>query len=119
VLAGVGCGALACAILVANNLRDIETDRVAGKRTLAVRLGSARTRWFYVLLLGAAFAAGAVAGVRHPAALIVLVSALPAAGCSRTVLGGATGRELVPVLKTTGVILLGYGLLLGVGLWVS
>ena len=48
VLAGVGCGALACAILVANNLRDIPTDRIAGKRTLAVRLGDRRTRWFYV-----------------------------------------------------------------------
>ena len=46
-MAGVGVGALACAILVANNLRDIPTDVVAGKRTLAVVLGDARTRWLY------------------------------------------------------------------------
>ena len=59
--AAVGIGALACAILVANNLRDIPTDRVAGKMTLAVRLGDDRTRGFYVLLLG--LAAVALVGV--------------------------------------------------------
>ena len=47
--AGIGIGALACAILVANNLRDIPTDTVAGKRTLAVRLGDERTRYLYAL----------------------------------------------------------------------
>ena len=60
--AGVGVGALACAILVANNLRDIPTDTVAGKRTLAVRLGADRTRGLYVLLvLAAALAVVAIA----------------------------------------------------------
>ena len=53
VYAAVGIGAIACAILVANNLRDIPTDRGAGKITLAVRLGDDRTRLFYVLLLAA------------------------------------------------------------------
>ena len=52
--AGIGVGALACAILVANNLRDIPTDRVAGKRTLAVVLGEERTRALFALLLAAA-----------------------------------------------------------------
>ncbi len=51
---GVGIGSLACAILVVNNLRDIPTDTVAGKLTLAVRLGDGRTRWFYVLLVATA-----------------------------------------------------------------
>src|SRR4051795_4085348 len=50
--AAIGIGALACAILVANNLRDIPTDRLAGKLTLAVRLGDDRTRGLYVLPLG-------------------------------------------------------------------
>ena len=52
---GRAVGFLACALLVVNNLRDIPTDAVAGKRTLAVRLGDARTRWLYVALIAAAF----------------------------------------------------------------
>ncbi len=86
VLAGVGCGALACAILVANNLRDLETDRVAGKHTLAVRLGDQRTRWFYVSLLVAALAALVAIGVIHVPAFAVLTTAVPAARCARVVL---------------------------------
>ena len=112
-LAGVGCGALACAILVANNLRDLETDRVSGKRTLAVRLGDRRTRWFYVVLLVSAFVALAAIGLIHVPALAVLVTVLPAARCARTVLAGARGRDLVPVLKMTGSLLLLYGAVLG------
>jgi 1,4-dihydroxy-2-naphthoate polyprenyltransferase len=119
VLAGVGCGALACAILVANNLRDLENDRRAGKRTLAVRLGDQRTRWFYVLLLVSAFVALAAIGVLHLPVLAVLVTVLPALRCARTVLGGARGRDLVPVLKMTGSLLLLYGVLLGAALAVG
>ena len=55
--AAIGVGALACAILVANNLRDIPTDKVAGKRTLAVALGDERTRHFYGLLIDLAVVA--------------------------------------------------------------
>lgn len=116
VLAGIGCGALACAILVANNLRDLQTDRVAGKNTLAVRLGDRGSRVFYVALLGAAFVALAAVGVRHPPALAVLVTALPAYRCARAVLRGARGRDLVPVLMMTGSLLLLYGVLLGAAL---
>jgi 1,4-dihydroxy-2-naphthoate polyprenyltransferase len=116
VLAGVGCGALACAILVANNLRDLETDAMAGKHTLAVRLGDGSTRWFYVVLLAAAFVVLAVIAVIHLPALAVLVMVLPAARCARVVLSGARGRDLVPVLKMTGSVLLLYGVLLGAAL---
>jgi 1,4-dihydroxy-2-naphthoate polyprenyltransferase len=116
VLAGAGCGALACALLVANNLRDLETDRVAGKHTLAVRLGDRRTRWFYVVLLVAAFLALVAIGAIHRPAFAAVVTALPAAGSARTVLGGARGRDLVPVLKMTGSVLLLYGVLLGAAL---
>jgi len=116
VLAGVGCWALACAILVANNLRDLETDRVAGKHTLAVRLGDQRTRWFYVSLLVAALAALVAIGFIHVPAFAVLTTAVPAARCARVVLQGARGRDLVPVLKMTGSVLLLYGVLLGAAL---
>ena len=72
VLAGVGCGALACAILVANNLRDIPTDELAGKRTLAVRLGDRRTRLLYVALVFTAYAVVVLIAVQH---LLVMVDA--------------------------------------------
>lgn len=102
--AAVGVGALACAILVANNLRDIPTDTVAGKRTLAVQLGDGRTRVLYALLVVlAAAAVVAVAVVTSWCALVglgFLVLALPA---TRTVLSGATGPALIPVLQETGL----------------
>ena len=60
---GCGIGALACAILVANNLRDIPTDEVAGKRTLAVRMGDRRSRELFSSLHGAAFAFLVVSGI--------------------------------------------------------
>ena len=102
--AGVGVGAIACAILVANNLRDIPTDRVAGKLTLAVRLGEPLTRWWYVALLALAVAALVALGVLTTWwALLGLVFLLPGVAGARIVLGGATGPGLVPVLQRTGV----------------
>lgn len=102
--AAVGVGGLACAILVANNLRDIPTDTVAGKRTLAVVLGDRRTRLLYAaLVLAAAGAVVLVAAVTSWCVLVglgFLVLALPAA---RTVLSGATGPRLIPVLQQTGL----------------
>jgi 1,4-dihydroxy-2-naphthoate octaprenyltransferase len=112
----VGVGALTCAILVANNLRDVPTDTVAGKRTLAVRLGVRRTRRLYAGLVGAGFAAAVAAGAAgRPWALLGLLALPLAVGPLRAVLGGATGRALLPVLRDTGRLVLAYGLLLGVG----
>jgi 1,4-dihydroxy-2-naphthoate octaprenyltransferase len=109
--AAVAIGALACAILVANNLRDIPTDREAGKRTLAVALGDRRTRLLFALL--AAAAAGAVVGLAlttTPWALLGLAFLAPSLGALRTVLAGASGPALVPVLARTGVAELVCGL---------
>ena len=74
VVAGAAVGALACALLVVNNLRDIPTDRAAGKKTLAVRLGDGPTRRLYQGLIAAAFVAAIVAASvwRLPAALVIL-----------------------------------------------
>ena len=102
--AGVGIGALACAILVANNLRDIPTDTDAGKRTLAVRLGDRRTRGLYALLVVAAAAAVvAVAAATTWWALLGLGFLARIAGPTRDVLKGATGPALIPVLAATGI----------------
>lgn len=103
VVLAVATGSLSSAVLVANNLRDIPTDARSGKVTLAVRLGDARTRLLYQALL-------ATAGV----ATLSLVAATPwcAAGFAAAPLAlraaapvrrGAGGRELIPVLRDTGL----------------
>jgi 1,4-dihydroxy-2-naphthoate polyprenyltransferase len=112
--AGVGC--LACALLVVNNLRDIPTDTVSGKRTLAVRMGDATTRRFYVALVVLAAACAAVCAIDRPVAAVGVVALALAVSPIRTVLGGAVGRELIAVLGATGKVQLAYGVLLTVGL---
>ena len=102
--AAVGIGSLACAILVVNNLRDIPTDTVAGKRTLAVVLGDQRTRALYLLLvLAAAAAVVAVAAATTWWALAGLAFLVVTVRALRIVLGGATGPALIPVLQQTGL----------------
>ncbi len=115
-LGGVACGALACAILVANNLRDIPTDSGAGKRTLAVVLGDPRTRAFYAVLVGVPFLVAVGLAAATPWSLLALLAAPLAAGPLGTVRGGAGGRELVPVLAGTGTLQLAYSALLAAGL---
>ena len=109
--AAVGIGAIACALLVANNLRDIPTDRQVAKRTLAVLLGDGRTRALFAVLLGAAVVA--LVGLALETtwwALLGLVAVLPGSRAVRIVARGTTGRGLVPVLQLTGAAELLYGL---------
>ena len=117
--AAVGIGALACAILVANNLRDIPTDRIAGKVTLAVRLGEAGTRSLYAVLVGvAALAVVAVAAATTWWALFGLGFLAVGLQGVRLVRGGAAGPALIPVLQKTGVAELLWALLVAVPLFV-
>jgi 1,4-dihydroxy-2-naphthoate octaprenyltransferase len=119
VAAACGIGALACAILVANNLRDIPTDRVAGKLTLAVRLGDRATRRLYAILVAAALVLAVRVAIDSTWwALLALVFLLPA-GRAAAVVRKAAGRDLVPALQLTGVAELVYGLGLFVGLLVG
>ena len=119
--AACGVGALACAILVANNLRDIPTDKVAGKRTLAVALGDERTRHLYGLLVDAAVVA--LIGVCLTTswwAVLALAAGVPAIRALTTVLGEkATGPALVPVLQQTGIAELLYAVGLFAGLTID
>jgi 1,4-dihydroxy-2-naphthoate octaprenyltransferase len=116
VLGGVACGSLACALLVANNLRDIPTDAVVGKRTLAVVLGDGGTRALYAVLVAVAFAVAVALVPVSPWTLLALGAAALAVRPLRVVLGAASGRELVPVLQGTGQLQLVYGALLALGL---
>lgn len=112
----LGCGALACAILVTNNLRDLEGDREVGKRTLAVRLGFPRTRRLYAALVALAFVGVLLAALHHPTALVGLLALPLAVRPVRAVLGETYGRDLLPALGQTGVLQLGYAVALTVGL---
>jgi 1,4-dihydroxy-2-naphthoate octaprenyltransferase len=113
-------GLLACAILVTNNLRDIAGDRSVGKVTLAVRLGDARTRGLYAAMVGVALVVPiAVAALTSPWVALASLTAVLAIRPVRIVLGGALGPALIPALKLTGVLLLVYGLALGLALAVA
>jgi 1,4-dihydroxy-2-naphthoate octaprenyltransferase len=112
----VPVGLLIVAILVVNNLRDIDGDAVAGKRTLAVLLGDRRTRLLFVGLFVVAFAVIAAVGVARPWALMALLAAPLAVPPARTVLSGERGPALIAALAGTGKLTLATGVLLGAGL---
>jgi 1,4-dihydroxy-2-naphthoate octaprenyltransferase len=119
VAAAVAVGFLACALLVANNLRDIPTDAVAGKRTLAVRLGDEGTRLLYAGLVIGAFLVGVGCAFVRWGAVGCLV-ALPFAGPPlRAVSRGARGRELIAVLMGTARVQLVFGVAFALGLWLT
>jgi 1,4-dihydroxy-2-naphthoate polyprenyltransferase len=120
VVGGVAIGCLACAILVVNNLRDLAGDARSGKHTLAVLLGSRRTRLLYAGLLTMAYAlAIALAVAGRPWAALALLSAPLAARTVRVVIRGAGGADLVPVLRETATTELLYAVLMALGLAVS
>ncbi|TQM64356.1 1,4-dihydroxy-2-naphthoate polyprenyltransferase [Humibacillus xanthopallidus] len=112
----IGVGSLASAILVANNLRDIPTDREHGKRTLAVRMGERGTRIFYVALVAVAFVMTGLASFTSPWALLAVLAAPFMVKPMQAVVGGATGPGLIPALAGTGRFQLVWSALLAVGL---
>jgi 1,4-dihydroxy-2-naphthoate octaprenyltransferase len=120
VVSGIAIGCLASAILVANNLRDVRGDARSGKRTVAVFLGSRRTRILYLLLLTTAYAlviAIAVAG--RAWAGLALLSAPLAVRAAAPVARRARGADLLPVLRDTAMTELVFAVLLAVGLAVT
>lgn len=114
-IGAIGVGALASAILVANNLRDIPTDIDHGKRTLAVRLGDARTRTLYVALFAVSVVAVLGMAWFEPWALLGLLAAPLGFKAVKTVRAGTTGRELIPVLAATGLYEVAYAVLIALG----
>jgi 1,4-dihydroxy-2-naphthoate octaprenyltransferase len=114
--AAVPIGLLACALLVANNLRDIPTDEVSGKRTLAVLLGDRRTRILYAACAALPFTIVLAIGAPHPWALLALLAAPLSVPPAQKVMGGATGPALIAVLGETGRLQIAFGALLALGL---
>ncbi len=106
VAAAVAVGALSSAVLVANNLRDIPTDRIAGKVTLPVRLGDQRTRMLYLALLGVAGVLTLVLIRATPWCALGFIAVPLAVKAARPVRSGRGGRDLIPVLRDTGLTML-------------
>jgi 1,4-dihydroxy-2-naphthoate octaprenyltransferase len=108
-------GLLACAILLANNIRDVDTDRAAGKRTLAVRIGARRARALFVGCVAGAFVAVAAIGVLEPTALIALAAVPLAVPPVRLVMTRSDPPSLVAALVGTARVQLVVAVLLTVG----
>jgi 1,4-dihydroxy-2-naphthoate polyprenyltransferase len=119
---GVSVGLLAAAILVVNNIRDLETDRRAGKRTLAVRLGRERTRWLFAAMIALAFlnVIVVVATGEADAWLLISLAAAPlAVPLIRTVRNRTDGPALNGALADAGRLLAVFSILLSAGLLLS
>ena len=112
----ISTGLIAMALLMANNVRDIPTDREAGKLTLAVRLGDSTARVSYVMMLAAAVLLPLFLIDNHPWVLLVLLLVPAGLMPSWLMLKGKKRRSLIPVLKQTSLINLGFSLLFGLGI---
>lgn len=112
----VAMGSFSACVLLANNLRDVATDPDSGKMTLAVRIGAANTRRLYVTLMILPFLITVSLAPGVPWTLLGLLAAGLAAPAIRTVVRGADGLSLIPVLKRTGLAMLVWGAATAVGL---
>lgn len=110
-------GALSCAILAVNNLRDRPKDELAGKRTVAVRIGDQNARRMYVALLALAHLAAIATLI--PTTLLTLLALPMSLSISRQVLSGISGKDLIPLLGKTGKLQMLFSILLAVGLGIQ
>ncbi len=119
VLSAVPMGLMACALLVVNNLRDLDTDEEAGKRTLAVRLRPAATRQLYRACMVGAVVFIALLTLARPPVVVALLAAPLAVGPLRLVSRRRDPPGLIEALIGTARLQLVTAVLLAAGLWVS
>ncbi|RRQ29621.1 1,4-dihydroxy-2-naphthoate polyprenyltransferase [Rhodococcus sp. Eu-32] len=115
-VAAIAVGSFSSAVLVANNLRDIDTDPDSGKLTLAVKLGDTRTRLLHLALMVVPFAVTVALTARTPWALVALIALPLAARANKPVRSGQTGFALIPALRDSGLAMLVWGLTTGAAL---
>jgi len=113
-IVSIPMGLLSCAILAVNNLRDRPKDELAGKLTVAVRIGDTNARYMYVSLLAIAHIAAIATLI--PTALLTLLLLPMSISISRQVLRGASEKDLVPVLGRTGKLQLIFSIVFAVAL---
>ena len=115
----VAIGCLSSAVLVANNLRDIPTDATSGKITLAVRLGDAKTRLLFQGLLALALALTLVLMLATPWCAVGLVALPLAVRAAKPIRSQLGGKELIPVLRDTGLTMLVWAIAVAAALGLS
>jgi 1,4-dihydroxy-2-naphthoate octaprenyltransferase len=116
VAGAVALGSFSAAVLVANNLRDVPTDRVTGKQTLAVRLGDGRTRTLYFGLVAIPFVVTVLAAAANAWVLVALLAAVVVLPAVRIVARGRDGLALIPVLRDTALAMLAWAVFAGAAL---
>lgn len=118
VLGGIASGLFASAVLMVNNIRDIETDAVAGKKTLAVRLGKKPAVVIFLIMIWLPFLILGFFSLLYPATLLGFATLLLVVPATVIVITAKTPKELILVLKLTSFAALAYALSLAVGLFV-
>ena len=118
VLGGIASGLFASAVLMVNNIRDIETDKLASKKTLAVMLGKRAATALFLVMIWTPFVILAFFTLLYPATLMGFMSLLLVAPATLIVLTAKTAKELILVLKLTSFAALAYALALSAGLFI-
>jgi len=118
VLGGIASGLFASAVLMVNNIRDIETDKLASKKTLAVMLGKKAATGLFLVMIWTPFVILSFFTLLYPATLMGFASLLLVAPATLLILTAKTSKELILVLKLTSFASLAYALALAAGLFI-
>ena len=116
VLGGIAAGSFAAAVLMVNNIRDIETDKISSKKTLAVRMGAKWAKRFFIFMIWFPFVILFYFTLLYPASFLAYAAIFLVAPATLIVLTAKTAKELILVLKLTSFAALAYALLLTLGL---
>ena len=118
VLGGIASGLFASAVLMVNNIRDIETDKLASKKTLAVMLGKKAATGLFLVMIWTPFVILSFFTLLYPATLMGFASLLLVAPATLIVMSAKSAKELILVLKLTSFASLAYALALAAGLFI-
>lgn len=118
VLLGINFGFFATAVLLVNNIRDIDTDRLSGKKTLSVRIGVRASKWLFGTLLVLPVIFNILLASLYPATIIGLANLMLVFPAFMAGVRGKTAKDYISALKLTSFAGLGFGLLVGLGLFI-